>query len=60
MTLAPVLLILLIGVVTALVGAGVLALLLHRPSWCAPLTGALAAMALLVTLTGLAIAAARG
>ncbi|MFB7187920.1 hypothetical protein ACFC0C_33100 [Streptomyces sp. NPDC056178] len=60
MTLAPVLLILLIGVVTALVGAGVLALLLHRPSWCAPLTGALAAMALLATLTGLAIAAARG
>ncbi|MFC9622752.1 hypothetical protein ACFTXM_23065 [Streptomyces sp. NPDC056930] len=57
MTLTPLLLVVLFGMVTLLVGAGVLALLLHHPSWCAPLAGALAAMALMATFTGLAVAA---
>jgi hypothetical protein len=60
MTLTPLLLVMLLGVVTLLVGAGVLALLVHCPSWCAPLAGALAAMTLMATLTGLAVAATRG
>ncbi|EPH43553.1 hypothetical protein STRAU_3377 [Streptomyces aurantiacus JA 4570] len=54
------LLILLLAVVTLLVGVGVLALLLARPTWCAPLAGALAAMALMVTVTGMLVAVSRG
>ncbi|MFF8397243.1 hypothetical protein [Streptomyces sp. NPDC016172] len=58
MSLTALLLILVFGVVTLLVGAGVLALLLHRPTWCAPLVGALTAVALMVTITGMLVAVA--
>jgi hypothetical protein len=58
MTLTALLLTLLLTTVTLLLGAAVLALLLTRPSWCGPVTGALAAMALMVTVTGLAVAVA--
>ncbi|MEU3352309.1 hypothetical protein [Streptomyces sp. NPDC037389] len=57
MTLPSLLLVMLLGVVALLVGAGVLALLLHRPSWSAPLAGAFAAMAFMTTIVGLAVAA---
>ncbi|MGW0337611.1 hypothetical protein ACWD0J_38365 [Streptomyces sp. NPDC003011] len=56
MTLSGLLLILLLVVVTLLVGAGVLALLLYRPTWAAPLAGALTAMMLMATVTGLLVA----
>lgn len=59
MTLNALILMLLLGVVTLLVGIGVLALLLHRPAWCAPLTGALASMMLMATVIGLLIAVTR-
>lgn len=60
MPLTALLLILLVAVVTLLVGTGVMALLLHRPTWCAPLAGALTAMTLLTTVTGMLVAVARG
>ncbi|WP_217144778.1 hypothetical protein [Streptomyces sp. AC627_RSS907] len=55
MSLTALLLILLLVVVTLLVGVGVLALLLHRPSWCAPMAGALAAMTLMAAIAGLIV-----
>ncbi|MFI9341473.1 hypothetical protein ACIG0D_09430 [Streptomyces sp. NPDC052773] len=58
MTLTALLLTLLLTTVTLLLGAAVLALLLTRPNWCGPVTGALAAMALLATAIGLAVTAA--
>lgn len=58
MSLIELLLILLLGIVMLLVGAGVLALLLSRPSWSAPVAGALAAMALLVATTAVLVTAA--
>ncbi|MFE0179182.1 hypothetical protein ACFWZ2_43445 [Streptomyces sp. NPDC059002] len=60
MSLTALLLILLLTVVTLLVGGGVLALLLHRPAWGAPLAGALVAMTLMATVTGLLVAVTRG
>ncbi|WP_371799148.1 hypothetical protein OG963_15260 [Streptomyces sp. NBC_01707] len=60
MTVTTLLLGLLLGIVTLLVGAGVLVLLLHRPAWCAPLAGALATMMLVATVTGLLVAVTRG
>ncbi|ROQ72544.1 hypothetical protein EES39_40875 [Streptomyces sp. ADI92-24] len=57
MTLTSLLLILLLAVVTLVIGAGVLALLLSRPTWCAPLAGAMAAMTLVVAVTGMLVAA---
>ncbi|KOV74200.1 hypothetical protein ADL00_02720 [Streptomyces sp. AS58] len=51
-------LILLLVVVTLLVGVGVLALLLHQPSWCAPMTGALAAMTVMAAIAGLIVSVA--
>lgn len=59
MTLTSLLLILLLAVITLIVGVGVLALLLSRPTWCAPLAGALGAMTLVVAVTGLLVAATR-
>lgn len=56
MTLTALLLILLLVVVTLLVGTGVAAVLHHRPAWAIPVTGALAAMMLMATATGLLIA----
>lgn len=56
MTLTALLLILLLAVVTLLVGAGVLALLLYRPAWCAPVAAAVAAMTLVTTITGVLVA----
>ncbi|SCK53957.1 hypothetical protein YUWDRAFT_04782 [Streptomyces sp. AmelKG-D3] len=53
MSLSVLLLIFLLGVVTLLVGVGTLALLIHRPTWCGPLSGALAAMMLMATVIGL-------
>ena len=44
---------------TLLVGVGALALLLHRLAWAAPLAGALTAMTLMATLTGLLVAVTR-
>ncbi|MFJ2847794.1 hypothetical protein ACIPD2_40250 [Streptomyces griseofuscus] len=44
--------ILLLIVTTLLVGTGVL-VLLHRPTWSAPLASSLAAMMLMATVTGL-------
>ncbi|MGW6145661.1 hypothetical protein [Streptomyces sp. NPDC055140] len=44
------LLALLVGVVTLLVGAGVMYVLVRRPSWCAPFAGAMAAMMLLLAV----------
>ncbi|MFB6536556.1 hypothetical protein ACFCY8_28460 [Streptomyces noursei] len=55
MTLPTLLLILLFGIVMLLIGVGVLAMLLSRPAWCAPFAGALAAMMLVVTITGLLV-----
>ena len=47
-------------VTTALMGSwAALALLLSRPTWCAPLAGALAAMTLVVAVTGLLVAVTR-
>ncbi|MEV5338671.1 hypothetical protein AB0K93_09310 [Streptomyces sp. NPDC052676] len=60
MTLTALLLTLLLTTVTLLLGAAVLALLLTRPTWCGPVTGALAAIALMATVTGVLVAAARG
>ncbi|MFD7334923.1 hypothetical protein ACFV98_02820 [Streptomyces violascens] len=59
MTLTVLLLVLLLTVVTLLVGAGILALLVHRPAWSAPLAGAFAAMALMATVIGLLVAVTR-
>jgi hypothetical protein len=56
MTLTALLLVLLLVVVTMLVGAAVAAVLHHRPAWAIPVTGALAAMMLMATATGLLIA----
>ncbi|OEJ36357.1 hypothetical protein [Streptomyces agglomeratus] len=56
MTVTTLLLVLMLGTVTLLVGAGVLALLIQRPAWCAPFAGALAAMMLMATITGLLVA----
>jgi hypothetical protein len=53
------LLILLLVVVAVLVGAGVLALLLYRPAWSAPLAGALTAMTLMATVVGVLVAVTR-
>lgn len=60
MSLTALVLILLLTVVTLLVGACVLAVLLHRPTWSAPVSGALVAMTLMVTVTGVLVAATRG
>ncbi len=60
MSLTALVLILLLTVVTLLVGACVLVLLLHRPNWSAPLAGALVAMTLMVTITGVLVAATKG
>jgi hypothetical protein len=57
--LTVLLLAMLLTVVTLLVGTGVMVLLLYRPSWCAPLAGALATMALMVTVTGLLVSVTR-
>ncbi len=43
----------------SIVGAGVLALLPYRPTWAAPLAGALAAMRLMATVAGLLVAVTR-
>ncbi|MFD9484622.1 hypothetical protein ACFWBX_11570 [Streptomyces sp. NPDC059991] len=59
MTLTVLLLVLLLTVVTLLVGGGILALLLHRPAWSAPLAGAFTAMALMATVIGLLVAVTR-
>ncbi|MGW0366859.1 hypothetical protein [Streptomyces sp. NPDC002990] len=59
MTLTALLLILLLAVVTLLVGAGALALLLHRPAWAAPLAGSLAAMTLMAAVIGILVAVTR-
>ncbi|MET7297177.1 hypothetical protein ABZS79_34655 [Streptomyces griseoloalbus] len=59
MTLTMLLLILLLVVVTLLVGASALALLLYRPAWAAPITGALTVMMLMATVTGLLVAVTR-
>ena len=59
MTLTTLVVILLLVIVTFLVGAGVPALLLHRPAWSAPLTGALSAMMLTTTNVGLLVAVTR-
>jgi hypothetical protein len=59
-TLLALAVILLVVVVTLLVGVGVLALLVYRPSLCGPLAGAVAAMALMVTVTALLVATTRG
>ncbi|MEU7212534.1 hypothetical protein AB0B06_29435 [Streptomyces sp. NPDC044989] len=59
MTLTALLLILLLVVVTLLVGAGVAAALHRHPAWGVPATGALAAMMLMATATGLLIAVTR-
>lgn len=59
MTLTALLVILLLVVATLLVGGGVLALLLYRPAWAAPLAGALAAMMLMATVVGLLVAVTR-
>ncbi|MCY1649323.1 hypothetical protein ACGFZC_33695 [[Kitasatospora] papulosa] len=57
--LTVLLLALLLTVVTLLVCAGVMILLLHRPSWGSPLAGALATMALMVTVVGLLVSVTR-
>ncbi|MER7568343.1 hypothetical protein ABTZ93_36100 [Streptomyces sp. NPDC097941] len=57
--LTVLLLALLLTVVTLLVDTGVMVLLLYRPSWCAPLAGALATMALMVTVAGLLVSVTR-
>ncbi|MEU3837742.1 hypothetical protein [Streptomyces microflavus] len=59
MTLTTLAVILLLVVVIFLVGAGTLGLLLHRPTWSAPLAGALAAMMLMTTVTALLVAVTR-
>lgn len=59
MTLTALLVILLLVVATLLIGSGVLALLLYRPAWAAPLAGAFAAMMLMATVVGLIVAGAR-
>ncbi|MCA6091904.1 hypothetical protein LE181_06970 [Streptomyces sp. SCA3-4] len=59
MSTTVLLLILLLTVVTLLVGVGMLALLLHRPTWCAPVAGALATMTLMATTVGLLVAITR-
>ncbi|MGW1491272.1 hypothetical protein [Streptomyces sp. NPDC002402] len=57
MSLTVLVLILLLTVVTLLVGVG--ALLIYRPAWSAPFAGALTAMTLMATVTGLLVALAR-
>ncbi|MEU4038698.1 hypothetical protein [Streptomyces collinus] len=59
MPLTVLLLALLLLIVTLLVGTGVMVLLLYRPSWCAPLAGALATMAFMVTAAGLLVSVTR-
>ncbi|WP_329129311.1 MULTISPECIES: hypothetical protein [Streptomyces] len=59
MTLTALLLGLLLVVVTLLVGAGALFLLRHHPAWSTPVTGALAAMMLMTTVTGLLVTVTR-
>ncbi|XUL89194.1 hypothetical protein ACQ86D_23240 [Streptomyces galilaeus] len=59
MDLTMLLLILLLVVVTLLVGAGVLALLMCQPSWCAPVAGSLAVMTLMVSAAGVLVVVAR-
>ncbi|MEU1826641.1 hypothetical protein ABZ502_29950 [Streptomyces abikoensis] len=59
MSMTVLLLILLLSVVTLLVGISVLALLLYRPTWCAPVAGALGAMTFLATVVGLLVAVTR-
>ncbi|MDT9685046.1 hypothetical protein RND61_23730 [Streptomyces sp. TRM76323] len=59
MTLTALLLITLLFVVTLLVGEGVLALLLHRPTWATAATAALAAMMLMATVVGVLVAVTR-
>lgn len=60
MTLTALLLILLLIVVTLLVGVGALVLLRHHPAWSTPISGALAAMMLMTTVTGLLVTVTRG
>ncbi|MEV7445721.1 hypothetical protein AB0O22_32070 [Streptomyces sp. NPDC091204] len=60
MSLSILLLALLLIVVTLLVGTGVMVLLLYRPSWCVPFAGALATVALMVTVAGLLVSVTRG
>ncbi|PKT67130.1 hypothetical protein CW362_42160 [Streptomyces populi] len=60
MSLITSLLILLLFLVALLIGASVLVLLLARPAWCAPVAGAIAAMALVTTVAGLLVAATHG
>ncbi|MGW2331696.1 hypothetical protein ACWC5C_38930 [Streptomyces sp. NPDC001700] len=60
MTLMALLAILLLVVVTVLVGVGVLVVLLHKPTWSAPVAGAFTAMMFMATVTGLLVAATRG
>ncbi|MFJ8563219.1 hypothetical protein [Streptomyces sp. NPDC093514] len=59
MTLTMLLLILLLFIVTLLVGVGALVLLRHQPAWSVPVTGALAVMMLMATVTGLLVAVTR-
>lgn len=59
MTLTTLLLILLLFVVTLLSSVGALVLLRHRPAWSVPVTGALAVMMLMTTVTGLLVAVTR-
>jgi hypothetical protein len=58
-SLTALLLALVLVVVMLLVGGGVLALLLFRPAWCAPMASALAAMTLMAAVVGLLVAAAQ-
>ncbi|MGW9241284.1 hypothetical protein ACWGRL_21585 [[Kitasatospora] papulosa] len=57
--LTVLLLALLLTIVTLLAGTGVMILLLYRPSWGSPLAGALATMALMVTVVGLLVSVTR-
>ncbi|GHG63102.1 hypothetical protein [Streptomyces griseocarneus] len=59
MSMIVLLLILLLAVVTLLVGVGMLALLLYRPSWCAPVAGTVAVMTFMATAVGLLVAVTR-
>ncbi|MFE6530971.1 hypothetical protein ACFVMA_18725 [Streptomyces rochei] len=56
MTLTTLVVILLLVLVTLLIGVGALVLLLHHPTWAAPLAGAFAAMTLMATVTALLVA----
>ncbi|MFG2714139.1 hypothetical protein ACGFX2_26830 [Streptomyces goshikiensis] len=59
MRLMTFLTILLLGVVTLLVGGGVMALLVRRPAWTAPAAGAFAAMTFMTAVLGTLVAATR-